>query len=126
MTMDIEEKYDFFTKKILGMPLILKDLLFDMVIEHRNLFMYFLKEYLDIYQEVKTEWGRYDPESVIFDMDPHTNIDIRFNMEKHRFHIHYSNVEQYASELVLKIDEEVKLLVRELPDDRHLVTIRRH
>ena len=124
--MTCNEKYDFMTKKVLGMPSILKDLLFDMTIEHRNLFMYFLKEYLDIYQEIKSEWGRYDPESVMFEMDPHTNIDVRFNVEKHRFHIHYSSGDRYNSELILKIDEEVKLLVRELPDDRPLVTIKRY
>ena len=126
MTMDIEEKYDFFTNKVLSMPFILKDLLFNMVIEHRNLFMFFLVEYLDIYRDVKSEWGRYDPESVRFEMDPHGNIDIRFNMEKHKFHIHYSNEDNYNSELILKIDEEVKLLARELSDDRPMVTIRRH
>ena len=126
MTMNIREKYEFFTKKVLGMPSIMKDLLFSLIIEHRNLFMYFLRDYLDIYQELGTGWGRYDPESVKFEMDPQLNIDVRFKMEEHKFHIHYSMGEEYDSEITLKVDGELKLSVEELPNNRPLVNIERY
>lgn len=125
--MTCDEKYAFMTKKVLGMPSILKDLLFSMVIEHRNLFMYFLKEYLDIYQEIKTEWGQYDPESVEFDMDPLTNINIAFRVDKYtRFLITYKQGELYNSELTLKINGKTRLSVKEEPENRPMVTIERY
>lgn len=121
--MTCDEKYVFMTKKVLGMPSILKDLLFTMVVEHRNLFMYFLKEYLDIYQEIKTEWGQYDPESVEFEMDPLTNVNVTFRVDTYRFLITYKQGERYNSELTLKINGNTRLSVKEQPDNRPLVTI---
>ena len=126
--MNIKEKYNFLTPKVLGMPSLVKEVLFNTIVLHRNVFMFFLKEYLEIYQEIESKWGQYDPESVVFDIDLESNIKLSFYTESHKFCITYDKgeLDQYDAELELKIDGKRKLLVKEHPNDRPMVTIERY
>ena len=128
MTRNIKEKYNFLTPKVLNMPSIVKEVLFNTIVLHRNVFMFFLKEYLEIYQEIESEWGQYDPLSVTFDMDLESNIKLSFYTEGHKFCITYDRgeLDQDDAELELKIDGKRKLLVKEQPNNRPMVTIERY
>ena len=126
--MNIKEKYNFLTPKVLNMPSIVKEVLFNTIVLHRNVFMFFLKEYLEIYQEIASEWGQYDPLSVAFDMDLESNIKLSFYVEGHKFCITYDRGEfdQYDAQIELKIDGERKLLVQEQPENSPMVKIERY